>query len=112
MRHGYRIVEDMASGLSHYLADQDLPHYRRERDDRLANDNIGPGGRPHRSYIAHPRLIQEKCVAISPATAVIVAMEWMNTAAHRMAIRKNASVVCRAVINCPVARIDLGEYQI
>lgn len=29
MQYGYRIVEDMASGLSHYLADQGLPHYRR-----------------------------------------------------------------------------------
>ncbi len=38
-------------------------------------------------------------------------MEGMNTAGRRIAIRKNASVVCCAVMPAPVACIDLGEVK-
>ena len=38
MQYGYRIVEDMASGLSHYLDDQGLDSLQEKVG--LANNNI------------------------------------------------------------------------
>ena len=54
----YRIVEDMASGLSHYLADQD---YSLQEMVGLANNNIVPAEDLDRSYIVYPRINLDKC---------------------------------------------------
>ncbi|WP_171354978.1 4Fe-4S binding protein, partial [Acinetobacter baumannii] len=60
MQYGYRIVEDMASGLSHYLADQGFASLQEMIG--LANGNIIPAEDLDRSYIVYPRINQEKCV--------------------------------------------------
>lgn len=102
MQYGYRIVEDMASGLSHYLADQGFASLQEMIG--LANGNIIPAEDPIAAISSIRGLIRRNAsaadVAISPAmTAVIRRWSGMNTAARRIAIRKNASVVCCAVMS-------------
>lgn len=60
MQYGYRIVEDMASGLSHYLADQGFDSLQEMVG--LANNNIVPAEDLDRSYIVYPRINLDKCV--------------------------------------------------
>lgn len=60
MQYGYRIVEDMTSGLSHYLADQGINSL--EEMVGLANANIIPAEDLDRSYIVYPHINLEKCV--------------------------------------------------
>lgn len=79
MQYGYRIVEDMASGLSHYLADQGFASLQEMIG--LANGNIIPAEDLDRSYIVYPRINQEKCVGcgrcyISCYDGGHQAMEW------------------------------------
>lgn len=102
MQYGYRIVEDMASGLSHYLADQGFASLQEMIG--LANGNIIPAEDWIAAISSIRGLIRRNAsaadVAISPAmTAVIRRWSGMNTAARRIAIRKNASVVCCAVMS-------------
>ncbi|VEB57163.1 pyrimidine metabolism oxidoreductase [Salmonella enterica subsp. enterica] len=116
MQYGYRIVEDMASGLSHYLADQGFASLQEMIG--LGEWQYYPGGRPWIAAISFIRgLNQEKLrrlrtFAISPAmTAAIRRWSGMNTAARRIAIRKNASVVCCAVMSARSPVLDLGEVK-
>ena len=60
MQYGYRIVEDMASGLSHYLADQGFDSLQEMVG--LANHNIVPAEDLDRSYIVYPHINLDKCV--------------------------------------------------
>ena len=79
MQYGYRIVEDMASGLSHYLADQGFDSLQEMVG--LANNNIVPAEDLDRSYIVYPRINLDKCVGcgrcyISCYDGGHQAMEW------------------------------------
>lgn len=100
MQYGYRIVEDMASGLSHYLADQGFDSLQEMVG--LANHNIVPAEDLDRSYIVYPHINLDKCVGcgrcyISCYDGGHQAMEWSEKPVHRIVIPRNASVVCFAV---------------
>ncbi|WP_411905041.1 4Fe-4S dicluster-binding protein, partial [Salmonella enterica] len=79
MHSGYRIVEDMARGLSHSLADQGFASLQEMIG--LSNGNIIPAEDLDRSYIVYPRINQDKCVGcgrcyISCYDGGHQAMEW------------------------------------
>lgn len=102
MQYGYRIVEDMASGLSHYLADQGFDSLQEMVG--LANHNIVPAEDLDRSYIVYPHINLDKCVGcgrcyISCYDGGHQAMEWSEKPAHRIVIPRNAWVVCFVVMS-------------
>lgn len=114
MQYGYRIVEDMASGLSHYLADQGFASLQEMIG--LANGNIIPAEELDRSYIVYPQIDQEKCVGcgrcyISCYDGGHQAMEWdeHSRTPHCNTEKCVGCLLCGHV--CPVACIDLGEVK-
>lgn len=114
MQYGYRIVEDMASGLSHYLADQGFASLQEMIG--LANGNIIPAEDLDRSYIVYPQINQEKCVGcgrcyISCYDGGHQAMEWdeYSRTPHCNTEKCVGCLLCGHV--CPVACIDLGEVK-
>ena len=114
MQYGYRIVEDMASGLSHYLADQGFDSLQEMVG--LANHNIVPAEDLDRSYIVYPRINLDKCVGcgrcyISCYDGGHQAMEWSEKTRtpHCNTEKCVGCLLCGHV--CPVGCIDLGEVK-
>ncbi|QML56943.1 NAD-dependent dihydropyrimidine dehydrogenase subunit PreA [Escherichia coli] len=114
MQYGYRIVEDMTSGLSHYLADQGFDSLQEMVG--LANHNIVPAEDLDRSYIVYPHINLDKCVGcgrcyISCYDGGHQAMEWneKTRAPHCNTEKCVGCLLCGHV--CPVGCIDLGEVK-
>ena len=114
MQYGYRIVEDMASGLSHYLADQGFDSLQEMVG--LANNNIVPAEDLDRSYIVYPRINLDKCVGcgrcyISCYDGGHQAMEWSEKTRtpHCNTEKCVGCLLCGHV--CPVGCIELGEVK-
>ncbi|STG94973.1 dihydropyrimidine dehydrogenase [Escherichia coli] len=110
----YRIVEDMASGLSHYLADQGFDSLQEMVG--LANNNIVPAEDLDRSYIVYPRINLDKCVGcgrcyISCYDGGHQAMEWSEKTRtpHCNTEKCVGCLLCGHV--CPVGCIELGEVK-
>lgn len=114
MQYGYRIVEDMTSGLSHYLADQGFDSLQEMVG--LANHNIVPAEDLDRSYIVYPNINLDKCVGcgrcyISCYDGGHQAMEWSEKTRtpHCNTEKCVGCLLCGHV--CPVGCIDLGEVK-
>ena len=114
MQYGYRIVEDMASGLSHYLADQGFDSLQEMVG--LANNNIVPAEDLDRSYIVYPHINLDKCVGcgrcyISCYDGGHQAMEWSEKTRtpHCNTEKCVGCLLCGHV--CPVGCIELGEVK-
>lgn len=60
MQYGYRIVEDLISGMLYYLNDHGYEHL--SDIVGLANENIIPCEELDRGYIVYPAIDEEKCV--------------------------------------------------
>ncbi len=60
MQYGYRIVEDLISGMNYYLEDHGYKSLKEIIG--LANDNIIPCEELDRSYIVYPHIDDNKCV--------------------------------------------------
>ncbi len=106
MQYGYRIVEDMASGLQPITSGRSGFAFITGDDRTGVNGNIIPAeDLVDRSYIAHPRLIRSKMRRLRtllylPATTHSH-QRWSgdeHCTARRIAIRKMRSAVCCAVI--------------
>ncbi|MCH5180604.1 MAG: NAD-dependent dihydropyrimidine dehydrogenase subunit PreA [Erysipelotrichales bacterium] len=112
MQYGYRIVEDLCNGLSHYLEDQGLNSL--EELVGLANDNIIPCEELDRSYIVYPKVDNEKCVGcgrcyISCFDGGHQAISWIDDK-RRPEINKDKCVGCHLCATvCPVRCIKKGE---
>ncbi|MCH5171502.1 MAG: NAD-dependent dihydropyrimidine dehydrogenase subunit PreA [Erysipelotrichales bacterium] len=112
MQYGYRIVEDLCNGLSHYLEDQGLNSL--EELVGLANDNIIPCEELDRSYIVYPEVDNEKCVGcgrcyISCFDGGHQAISWISDK-RRPEINKDKCVGCHLCATvCPVRCIKKGE---
>lgn len=112
MQYGYRIVEDMASGLSHYLADQGFDSLQEMVG--LANNNIVPAEDLDRSYIVYPVSISINVLAVDavifPVTTAVT-RRWNGARKHarRIVIPRNAWVVCFVVTSARWVVLSLGK---
>lgn len=114
MQYGYRIVEDMISGLSHFMNDQGFDKV--EDLVGLALPNIVPADALDRSFKIIPRIDYDKCIGcgrchISCYDAAHQAIDW-DGEKRRPSINDNC-VGCHLCLNvCPVLDCILpGEVR-
>lgn len=115
MQYGYRIVEDMINGLSHYMNEKNIDSL--EELVGIANENIIPAEELDRSYIMYPEIKKENCIGcgrcyISCYDGGHQAIKW-DLEKREVEIDKDKCVgchLCRLV--CPVSCIKKGEIKI
>lgn len=106
MQYGYRIVEDMISGLSHFMDEKGFSHL--DEMVGLALPNLVPAEKLDRDFQIIPELNTEKCVGcgrcfISCEDGAHQAIDW-DSGKRRPVIRPDKCVGCHLCINvCPVA---------
>ncbi|MDE7440342.1 MAG: NAD-dependent dihydropyrimidine dehydrogenase subunit PreA [Clostridia bacterium] len=114
MQYGYRIVEDMCSGLSYYMEEQGFNSL--EEMIGIANQNIIPCEELDRSYVVYPSVDDKKCVGcgrcyISCFDGGHQAIEW-NEKDRRPFINKDKCVGCHLCATvCPVKCISKGDIK-
>lgn len=114
MQYGYRIVEDMCNGLSHYLEDQGYDSL--EEMVGAASKNIIPCEELDRSYIVYPKIDLDKCVGcgrcyISCFDGAHQAIEF-DEETRRPSVNKDKCVGCHLCATvCPVRCISKGEIK-
>ncbi|MEG0034492.1 MAG: NAD-dependent dihydropyrimidine dehydrogenase subunit PreA [Bacilli bacterium] len=112
MQYGYRIVEDMNDGLSHYMERHNIDHL----SDLVgkATKNIVPAEELDRTYIVYPSIDKEKCIGcgrcyISCFDGGHQAIYW-DKEDREILIDKKKCVGCHLCVNiCPVAALKAGE---
>lgn len=114
MQYGYRIVEDMKNGLSHYMEEQGYNSLAEMVGQ--ANENIIPAENLDRSYIVYPKVNEEKCVGcgrcyISCYDGGHQAIIWDGKTRKPSCDMEKCvgCLLCGHV--CPVGCIDLGEVR-
>lgn len=114
MQYGYRIVEDMKSGLQHYMDEIGVE----KLDDLIgrANKNIIPCEDLDRGYIIYPQVDEEECVGcgrcyISCFDGGHQAIVW-NKEKRQPTFDKEKCVGCHLCAHvCPVSCIKKGELK-
>lgn len=114
MQYGYRIVEDMISGLSHFMAEKGFDKV--EDMVGLALPNIVPADALDRSFKIIPKIDYDKCVGcgrcyVSCFDAAHQAIDWDEE--NRKPTINEHCVGCHLCLNvCPVLDCILpGEVQ-
>ena len=114
MQYGYRIVEDLISGLSHYMEDNGFE--KLEDMIGLALPNIVPAEDLDRSFKIIPKINEDKCVGcgrcyVSCYDAAHQAIDWDSE--NRKPIINDNCVGCHLCLNvCPVLDCILpGEVK-
>ena len=114
MQYGYRIVEDMASGLSHWMDERGYENL--EDFIGLALPNIIPAEELDRSFKVLPNFDNKKCIGcgrcyISCYDGAHQAIDW-NAKKRRPVLNDNC-VGCHLCLNvCPVQNcITPGEIE-
>ena len=112
MQYGYRIVEDLCDGLSHYMEKEGVDHL--EDLVGLANKNIIPAEELDRDYKVYPSINLDKCIGcgrcvISCFDGAHQAMEW-NKEERRPNFNTDKCVGCLlCALVCPIGAINAGE---
>lgn len=112
MQYGYRIVEDMISGLSYYMEEKGFDSLQEMVG--LAIKNLIPAEDLDRGYIVYPKFDDEKCVGcgrcyISCYDGGHQALEW-DKENRKPVLNKEKCVGCHLCANvCPVQSISKGE---
>lgn len=112
MQYGYRIVEDLCDGLSHYMEKEGVDHL--EDLVGLANKNIIPAEELDRDYKVYPSINLDKCIGcgrcvISCFDGAHQAMEW-NKEKRRPNCNTDKCVGCLlCALVCPIGAINAGE---
>ena len=114
MQYGYRIVEDMISGLSHYMEEQGFDSLQDMVG--LANQNIIPAEELDRSYIVYPHIDEEKCIGcgrcyISCYDGAHQAIGWNEETRLPHCIEDKCVGCLLCAMVCPVTCITLGEVK-
>jgi dihydropyrimidine dehydrogenase (NAD+) subunit PreA len=113
MQYGYRIVEDMISGLSHYLAEQEVDSL--EELVGAALENVVPANQLDRDHIVYPQIEQEQCIGcgrcyISCQDGGHQAIGWSKT--RTPSIIEDKCVGCHLCAQvCPVGVITEGKIK-
>lgn len=114
MQYGYRIVEDMISGLSYYMDDKGFD--KLEDMVGLAVKNIIPTENLDRSYVIYPKFNEQNCVGcgrcyISCYDGAHQALAW-DKENRKPILNKEKCVGCHLCSNvCPVECISMGEIK-
>lgn len=112
MQYGYRIVEDLISGLSHYMLEKNI----NSLDELLGKSvkNIIPAEELDRSFIIYPKIDEDLCIKcgrcyISCYDGGHQAIEW-NKEKRSVSIDKEKCVGCHlCTLVCPVNCIVKGD---
>lgn len=112
MQFGYRIVEDMISGLSHYMEDQGFKSI--EEMVGAATANIVPAEALDRSYIVYPKINKALCIGcgrcyISCSDGAHQAIGWDSSTKKPHCIEERCVGCHLCTLVCPVNCISLGE---
>lgn len=112
MQYGYRIIEDLTSGISLYMEDKGFE--KLEDLVGIALKNIVTADKLDRDYVIYPKFIKETCVGcgrcyISCYDGGHQAIKW-NSESREPSIIKEKCVGCHLCVNvCPVSAIESGE---
>lgn len=114
MQYGYRIVEDLINGLSHYMEEKNI--------DKLSDlvgkaiDNIIPAEDLDRGYIVYPEINKDECIKcgrcyISCYDGGHQAISW-DKENREVSVDKDKCVGCHlCALVCPVKCINKGEIK-
>lgn len=114
MQYGYRIVEDMISGLSYYMKEKGFS--RLQDMVGIALHNIIPTENLDRNHIVYPKFNDKKCVGcgrcyISCYDGGHQAINW-NEEKRKPELIKDRCVGCHLCANvCPVQSISDGDIE-
>ena len=114
MQYGYRIVEDMISGISYYMTEKGFNNL--EQIVGIALDNLISAEDLDRGYIIYPKIDEEKCIGcgrcyISCYDGGHQAIEW-DSEERKVEVNKEKCVGCHLCSNvCPIQCIDYGEIE-
>ena len=114
MQYGYRIVEDMISGLSYFMEERKID----KLDDLvgIANSNIIPAEDIDRSFVIYPDIDKDRCIKcgrcyISCFDGGHQAYTY-NEESREITLNKDKCVGCHLCsLVCPVQAINKGEIM-
>ncbi|WP_018249255.1 NAD-dependent dihydropyrimidine dehydrogenase subunit PreA [Orenia marismortui] len=113
MQYGYRIIEDMISGLSHYMEKKGFS--KLDQLVGLALDNVVSADKLDRDFIIYPQISKEKCIGcgrcyISCEDGGHQAIIWSKT--RRPTVIEDKCVGCHLCSQvCPAEAIGYGEVE-
>ncbi|MEG1482195.1 NAD-dependent dihydropyrimidine dehydrogenase subunit PreA [Clostridium sp.] len=114
MQYGYRIVEDMISGISHFMDERGFD--KLEDMVGLAVKNIIPAEDLDRGYVVYPKFDYESCVGcgrcyISCFDGAHQAIEW-DSEERKPILNEEKCVGCHLCANvCPTLSISWGDIK-
>ncbi|MDF2504469.1 NAD-dependent dihydropyrimidine dehydrogenase subunit PreA [Clostridium sp.] len=114
MQYGYRIIEDLISGLSYYMEEKGFN--KLEDMVGLALENIVPAEELDRSFILYPSFDEDKCVGcgrcyISCYDGGHQAIKW-DSDIRKPILLEDKCVGCHLCTKvCPVTAISSGKIK-
>jgi len=114
MQYGYRIVEDMISGLSYFMEERGID--KLEDLVGIANSNIIPAEEIDRTFVIYPEIDKDKCLGcgrcyVSCFDGGHQAYTY-NEETREISLNKDKCVGCHLCsLVCPVGAIGKGEIM-
>lgn len=114
MQYGYRIVEDMISGLSYFMEERGID--KLEDLVGIANSNIIPAEDIDRTFVIYPEIDEDKCLGcgrcyVSCFDGGHQAYTY-NEETREITLNKDKCVGCHLCsLVCPVGAIGKGEIM-
>lgn len=115
MEYGYRIIDDLTSGLAYYMEERGVDHL--EDLVGLASENMLPAEELDRSYKVYPAFDMDKCVGcgrcyVSCYDGAHQALAW-DEETRRPVLDRERCVGCHlCALVCPACAISKGDVVI
>lgn len=115
MEYGYRIIDDLTSGLAYYMEERGVDHL--EDLVGLASENMLPAEELDRSYKVYPAFDMDKCVGcgrcyVSCYDGAHQALAW-DEETRRPVLDRERCVGCHlCALVCPARAISKGDVVI